>query len=130
MMLWEQWSVLGWLKGKFLELTGKAVSLQPVNNTRAQQLLHIFPTVSWRKLWDMALDHEERGTTPLQALFYTLTRPRIGGQSACPLCETQQAESSPFEYFVTCHTPIARMKEESRLTSSFFDTALKLSLTR
>ena len=62
--------------------------------------------VSWPKLWDMALDHGERGTAALQALFRTLTRPTIG-QNTCPVCKTQQAEISHFEQFVTCHTPIA-----------------------
>ena len=61
--------------------------------------------VSWPKLWDMALDHGERGTAALQALFRTLTRPTFG-QNTCPVCKTQQTEISHFEHFVTCHTPI------------------------
>ena len=56
------------------------------------------------KMWDMALDHGAQGTTALQALYCTLTRPSFG-QKPCPFCDNQSTELSHFEHFVTCHTP-------------------------
>ena len=48
-------------------------------------------------IWPLIMENV-RGTTSLQALFYMLTRPRIG-QNTFPFCESYH-----FEHFVTCHT--------------------------
>ena len=45
-----------------------------------------------------------QGTTALQALYRTLTRP-IFGEKPCPFCDNQSTEPSHFEHFVTCHSP-------------------------
>ena len=39
-------------------------------------------SISWLKLWDMALDYSPRGTASLQALFRELTRPSFGSKPA------------------------------------------------
>ena len=49
----------------------------------------ISSSVSWLKLWDMALDHGPRATHSLQLLYRTLTRPSF--QSKCRLCEPETA---------------------------------------
>ena len=61
-------------------------------------------SVSWLKLWDMALDHGPCGTAALQALYRTLTKPRFG-QSICSTCSIELDESY-FEHYTLCHTPI------------------------
>ena len=65
----------------------------------------ISSSVSWLKLWDMALDHGPHATHSLQLLYRTLTRPSF--QSKCRLCEPETALSiSYFHHFVHYHTPI------------------------
>ena len=42
----------------------------------------------------MALDHGPRGTAALQALYRTLTRPRIGQDlNVCSICKIELSES-------------------------------------
>jgi hypothetical protein len=67
----------------------------------------IASTTSWVKLWDMALDHGPHGTNALQALYHTLTRPRLPS-SSCHVCESE-LDISFFEHLsVTCQFPIQR----------------------
>ena len=54
----------------------------------------------------MALDHGPRGTAALQALYHTLTRPRIGQDlNVCSICKIKLSESY-IEHYSICHTPI------------------------
>ena len=62
---------------------------------------------TWLKLWDMALDHGTQGTTALQALYHTLTRPSFG-QKPCRFCDNHSTKLFHFEHFITCHTPRER----------------------
>ena len=64
----------------------------------------ISSSVSWLKLWDMALDHGPRGTAVLQALYRTLTKPSFG-KSRCSICDMEDV-GSHFEHHVVKHTPI------------------------
>ena len=64
----------------------------------------ISSSVSWLKLWDMALDHGPRGTAVLQALYRTLTKPSFG-KSRCSICDMEDV-ASHFEHHVVKHTPI------------------------
>ena len=42
-------------------------------------------SISSMKLWDMALDYGPRGTAAMQALYRTLTKPRLD-QNTCAIC--------------------------------------------
>ena len=61
-------------------------------------------SVSWVKLWDMALDYGPHGTKSLKALYRTLTRPSFQCQT-CHLCDSECV--SYFNHFVLHHTPIS-----------------------
>ena len=64
----------------------------------------ISSSTSWLKLWDMALDYGPRGTAAMQALYRTLTRPRLD-QNTCAICG-DRLETSYFDHYTIHHTPI------------------------
>ena len=64
----------------------------------------ISSSTSWLKLWDMALDYGPRGTAAMQALYRTLTKPRLD-QNTCAICG-DRLETSYFDHYTIHHTPI------------------------
>ena len=52
----------------------------------------------------MALDYGPRGTTAMQALYRTLTKPRLD-QNTCAICG-DRLETSYFDHHTIHHTPI------------------------
>ena len=62
-----------------LMLNGHAV------NHPANLVVRIADSVSWRKLWDTALDRGPRGTEQLQRIIYHLARPTYAN-FCCNLC--------------------------------------------
>ena len=65
---------------------------------------HISSSASWLKLWDMALDHGPQGTSALQALYRTITKPKTGQN--CSICGSI-VEDTYFEHYTINHTPIS-----------------------
>ena len=66
----------------------------------------ISSSVSWLKLWDMALDHGPHATHFPQSLYHTLTRQSFQSKT-CYLCEPETAPNvSYFNHFARCHTPV------------------------
>ena len=59
---------------------------------------------SWLKLWDMALDYGPRVTAAMQALYRTLTKPRLD-QNTSAICG-DRLETSYFDHYTIHHTPI------------------------
>ena len=57
-------------------------------------------SISWLKLWDMALDYSPRGTASLQALFRELTRPSFGSKP-CHLCDIDHLCVPYFDHFIS-----------------------------
>ena len=64
----------------------------------------ICSSTSWLKLWDMALDHGPQGTSALQALYRTTTKPKTGQN--CSVCGST-VEDTYFEHYTINHTPIS-----------------------
>ena len=59
---------------------------------------------SWRRLWDIALDHGVKGTRTMQAIFRELCHPLACLQ--CSLCEVEvPTYSSCLEHVCTCKSP-------------------------
>ena len=57
----------------------------------------ISSSTSWLKLWDMALDYGPCGTAAMQALYRTLTKPRLD-QNTCAICG-DRLETSYFDHY-------------------------------
>lgn len=53
---------------------------------KSAHLVASIPTVTWTRLWDMALDRGSFGTSHLQRLVCQLARPTFEGQM-CSLCQ-------------------------------------------
>ena len=58
------------------------------NHQSLSLLVILYPTLSWLKIWDIALDCGLRGTNSALCLFSTLCRPLFGDR-ACPVVVTQ-----------------------------------------
>ena len=58
-----------------------------LNHPSAHLVASVAQSVSWCRLWDLALDRGVRGTNQLQRIVYHLSRP-IFSNFSCPLCDT------------------------------------------
>ena len=65
----------------------------------------ISSSASWLKLWDVALDHGPQGTSALQPLYRTITKPKTGQN--CSICGSI-VEDTYFEHYTINHTPISK----------------------
>ena len=61
--------------------------------------------ISWRRLWDIALDRGVKGTRTLQSVFKELSRPK--SVFTCTICASDKiSESSCFEHVCDCHSDL------------------------
>ena len=65
----------------------------------------IASSISWLKLWDVALDYGPRRTASLQALFRELTLPSFGSKP-CHLCDIDHLCVPYFDHFISSHSSI------------------------
>ena len=62
----------------------------------------IAQSITWRKLWDQALEYGVKGTRCVQSVFKSLCRPTFG-EKICPLCNCPITESCFSTHLFKCH---------------------------
>ena len=62
----------------------------------------IADSTSWLKIWDLALDYGPCGTSAIQALFKTMTRP-VFGSASCGFCENS-VTATYLEHSLSCQS--------------------------
>ena len=69
-----------------------------------EPIARITSVVSWRRIWDGALDYGAKGTTYVQAILRELSRPTFGDH-LCHICSEQITGFST--HLCTCHPSLA-----------------------
>ena len=99
------------------------------DNHPANLIAQIADSVSWRKLWDSALDHGPRGTEQLQRIVFHLARP-THANFCCNLCNHPVDSSWLFhlcsDHTVTVNSKNLGVEDISRLLISDSDDLFKI----
>ena len=76
-------------KNMLLKQDFNKLLLSALNSPSAHVIASIASQISWRKLWDLALDRGVKGTYAVQGLLRELSRPPLFGNRHCRVCKEQ-----------------------------------------
>ena len=95
--------------------------------SRSRVRAHRIAYTSWRRLWDIALDHGVKGTRAMQAIFRELCRPSSCFQ--CSLCDAAVSPSSScLEHVCTNHPSEMENLSYDNIMSLLIDADSTVSL--
>lgn len=81
------------------------ISSSSSEQTSSYLVAHVAKYISWRRLWDLALDRGVKGTRTLQSVFKELSRPK--SVFTCIICVSDKiSESSCFEHVCDHHSDL------------------------
>ena len=91
------------IKKEFIDLDFSLLLEESKTHFSTTVAAEIAESTSWLKIWDLALDYGPHGTSAIQALFSTMTKPMCGSPP-CGFCE-DLVTATYLDHFLLCHLP-------------------------